>query len=84
LHKQKIIGKTVTLKVKYHNFVSITRSHTLGEAMAEKDKVMQTLQMLMQRTEAGNKPIRLIGLSIAGLSLEAQESGIKQQMGLFK
>lgn len=83
MQTQKVVGKTVTLKVKYHNFVSITRSHTLAADVADKKTILETLTMLIERTEIGSTPIRLVGLSLSQLSPELAESGIKQQMGLF-
>jgi DNA polymerase-4 len=83
MQQQKILAKTMTLKVKYHDFVLVTRSHTFELPMADKAKFMQTLGLLLQKTDVGTKPIRLVGLNVSQLSSEQPESGIKQQMGLF-
>lgn len=54
---------TVTLKVKYHDFKSITRSLTSSYAIQKAQDLMNRIQTLLARTEAGKKEIRLLGVS---------------------
>ena len=58
-------GLTLTLKVKYHDFQTVTRSVTLPEPVAATDPVMVHLKGLLANTEAGNKAVRLLGLSVS-------------------
>ncbi len=69
LQKRQMIGRTLTLKVKYYNFQQITRSHTLFVATQNKDEIFDIArELLLGKTEAGQRKIRLLGLSFSGLS----------------
>ena len=65
LEKQKLSGRTLTLKVKYANFEQVTRAHTVEDDL-EISTVKSLLPMLLQRTNAGQQAVRLVGLTISG------------------
>lgn len=68
LHKRDLTGKTVTLKVKYGDFQQITRSQTLRRATNSAAEIFEsTRRLLLERSEAGQRPIRLLGLSVSNL-----------------
>ena len=56
---------TVTLKVKYNDFKSITRSMSVGTPITNDDIVMKYIRPMIDNTEAGSKKIRLLGISIS-------------------
>ena len=56
---------TLTLKVKYHDFQSVTRSVTVAEPIGDLDVVMEHLKKLLKNTQAGNKNVRLLGVSVS-------------------
>jgi DNA polymerase-4 len=58
-------GLTLTLKVKYHDFQSVTRSVTVAEPIGDIDVVMEHLRKLLENTQAGKKKVRLLGLSVS-------------------
>jgi len=61
-------GKTITLKIKYFDFELITRSRTLREFPQKSYEVfLIACDLLRTKTQAGKKPIRLMGLGISGL-----------------
>ena len=62
-------GKTITLKVRYANFETITRSKTLGRYVNELDEIWNIVKELLGVTEAGNRSVRLFGVSVSGLNL---------------
>ena len=72
-------GKTVTLKVKYSDFVQITRSTSLPEPTDDGLEIYTAACRLLKKTEITKKPIRLLGVSLSQLSL----SGIGMQLSLF-
>jgi DNA polymerase-4 len=74
-----LVGKTVTLKVKYYDFVQITRSITLGEPTDDNRKIFQTCCDLLEKTEVGRRPVRLLGISLSQLS----DSDETKQLALF-
>jgi len=72
-------GRTVTLKVKYHDFVQITRASTLPEYTDDGWEIFRAARGLLQKTEAGARPIRLLGIALSRLAV----SGGGAQMPLF-
>ncbi len=63
LEKNSIRARTLTLKVKYHDFKSVTRSVTLDEFIGSEEIIMMHVKRLLGSTEAGEKRIRLLGIS---------------------
>jgi len=72
-------GKTVTLKVKYGDFVQITRSITLPKSTDDGSEIYSVVCGLLKKTEATKKPIRLLGISLSHLSF----FGTGTQLSLF-
>lgn len=61
-------GRTITLKVKYANFESITRARSIDVATRDEKMIADTCKILLyQKTEAGRRPIRLVGVSVSKL-----------------
>jgi len=67
LKKNNISGKTITLKIKYYDFVISTRSKTLNIYTHDYDKILQTILELLNFPQKPLKPIRLIGVSLSNL-----------------
>jgi DNA polymerase-4 len=66
--KRGIKGRTITLKVKYFDFESITRSRTIKEGTDLPEVVITTaMDLLKTKTAVGQRPIRLIGVSLSHL-----------------
>ena len=74
-----LTGRTVTVKVKYRDFVQVTRSLTLPEPVADDKSLYRTGCLLLAKTEITLRPIRLLGISLANL-VPAEASG---QLALF-
>ena len=72
-------GKTITLKVKYFDFVQITRSTTLPKSIDDGLEIYSVACRLLKKTEVTKKPIRLLGISLSQLSF----LGIGTQLSLF-
>jgi DNA polymerase-4 len=67
LERRKLAARTVTIKVRYADFTTITRSHTLSVATSDADVIASWAKDLLGRTEAGSRPVRLLGVRVAGL-----------------
>jgi DNA polymerase-4 len=78
LRRHKLRARTVTLKLRYGDFKTITRAHTLDDASDRTDEIWHAAKDLFD-TWAGKdfQPVRLIGISAGGL---VDEQG---QMNLF-
>lgn len=62
-------GKTVTLKVRYKNFDTITRSQSLSHHTNDAKEISAIARQLLEQTEAGKRDIRLLGISLSNLNL---------------
>ena len=67
LVRKELYARTVTIKVRYGDFTTITRSHTKAPTRDEPNIVARALSLL-HRTEAGTRPIRLLGVSVHNLT----------------
>jgi DNA polymerase-4 len=68
LAEKRTGGYTLSLKIRYHDFVTITRSVTLGYPIFSADDMECLLPGLMESTQAGARKVRLLGLSISKLT----------------
>ena len=73
LIKHEAKGRTITLKLKYFDFHSITRSVTIDEPADNAAVIMEYIRPLLSKTEAGKKKVRLLGISIS--NFDDQETG---------
>lgn len=69
MKKLNATGKTVTLKVRYKNFETVTRSYTHPQFIHKTDDIAETAVRLLKETEAGAREVRLLGISISSLNL---------------
>jgi len=67
LVRRKLEARTITIKVRYANFTTVTRSHTLSRATSDADVIASWAKDLVERTDAGQRPVRLLGVRVAGL-----------------
>ena len=66
LVRHELYTRTVTIKVRYYDFTTITRSHT-DAPTRDGDNIVGRALMLLERTEAGTRPVRLLGVSVHNL-----------------
>ncbi|GJM63971.1 DNA polymerase IV [Persicobacter diffluens] len=62
-------GKTVTLKIKFHDFKQITRSKTLLNFLKNEQELKEAVFKLFNEEEESFEAIRLMGVSISNLNL---------------
>jgi DNA polymerase-4 len=63
LVRRSLLARTVTIKVRYGDFTTITRSHSSDATRDELAIVARALQLL-ERTDAGRRRVRLLGVSV--------------------
>ena len=76
LQKKKHRGRTITLKVTYHDFEKITRSMTVEHPVADFDSINHCALKLLEKTQAGHKKIRLLGVSLSSLGEEEKKQNM--------
>ncbi|MGZ4035725.1 MAG: DNA polymerase IV, partial [Bacteroidia bacterium] len=65
LQKYDLKGRTITLKIKYHNFHVITRNHSFNYLLNDLETIAATAKELLAKTDLENKKIRLLGISLS-------------------
>jgi len=68
IERSKAKGRTVTLKARYADFRTITRSHSLPHLVADKAEFARIANDLMGQILPAPMGIRLLGLTLAGLA----------------
>lgn len=63
LAKEELQARTVTIKVRYSDFTTITRSHSAPPTRDEANIVTRATKLL-EKTDAGRRPVRLLGVSV--------------------
>jgi len=72
LERKDLLARTVTIKVRYSDFSTVTRSHTAPATRNPSDVTERALQLL-GKTAAGERPIRLLGVSVHNLCTAIEE-----------
>lgn len=77
--RRKQVARTISLKVRFSDFKTVTRSRTLPLPTADPIVVAHTASLLLQATDAPSRSVRLLGVGLSGL--EAAPAG--QQLSLW-
>ena len=77
MQKRNLCGRTLTLKIKYNDFTQVTRAGTYDDAFGSGNSSGDDLEIgvvasriydaalpLLAKTGAGQRPVRLVGLSV--------------------
>lgn len=65
LEKNNFEGRTLTLKVKFHDFRQITRSITQNQVLRTSQQIVPLAEHLLEQVDYSENPIRLLGLSVS-------------------
>lgn len=71
LTKSKVSGKTITLKIKYSDFTTQTRSKTLPYFVKEKSILFETVKELLYQDKV-LESVRLLGISVTNLNIHSK------------
>ena len=86
LLKNKLQGRTITLKIKYSDFRQITRNKSFAAPVADLETIRAVAKQLLGSTHPADKKIRLLGISLSNLGEVAngqQGRQINDQLKLF-
>lgn len=78
LKEKNAAGKTVTLKVRYPDFETITRSTSYSHYIDDAQDISDTAISLLEETEVGKRKVRLLGITLSNLNLN--EKGHFEQL----
>lgn len=65
--KRQIVGRTITLKLRYADFKTITRSRTLPVATHTADQIASVIQTLLHNVMPLRLGVRLLGVTLSAL-----------------
>ena len=80
LKKYHCSGKTITLKVKFFDFRTITRSHSLKNHTDDPAVIFATAREMLEHTEAEKIPVRLLGISVSNFPESEKKHSATDQM----
>jgi len=78
LRDKGVKGKTISIKIRFHDFKTITRSKTLSESSSQTMQIWQVVKKLfLDVIKAGELSIRLVGVSVSGFDdVDAQQGDL--------
>ena len=76
--KRELSAKTLTIKVKFADFTQVTRSHTSEEFFNKSSGMTEQLRVLLDKTDAGEKPVRLLGVTASNFESAEADSNQAQ------
>lgn len=81
LTRNKVAGKTITLKIKYSDFSLQTRSRTLLYYISSKDLILEITKELLFQEKMKNS-VRLLGISLSNLNTDEQKEQGKKEIAI--
>ena len=76
LREKKRKGKTVNIKIRFHDFTTIARSKTLSQSSYQTEQIWQIVKRLFtDALPAGKIAIRLLGVGVSGFTEETASQG---------
>jgi DNA polymerase-4 len=67
LRKAEMAGTTVKLKLRWPDFITLTRQVTLPQPSDQDEEIYATALALLGKVRAKGKAVRLIGVGVSGL-----------------
>ena len=74
LEEKSIKARTVTIKVRYSDFTTITRSQSTTDYTNDVENIVSRAIRLLEKTDAGHRPIRLLGVSLHNFDRESDQA----------
>ncbi|PIL18346.1 hypothetical protein P775_20565 [Puniceibacterium antarcticum] len=75
-----VLGHTVTVKIKYADFVQMTRQTTLRDPMRDSGSIAQIAGRLLQDLYPFRMPVRLLGVTLSSLVPEDSEKTMQPSL----
>jgi len=84
LIKAKVWGRTLTIKIKYHDFQQITRSKSYADTLNKRDDILHQSCELLHQNRQADKSIRLLGISFSHLEPYGSKQGKQLKINFRK
>jgi DNA polymerase IV len=76
--EKQLSAHTITVKIKYHDFVQITRSRTLPHTINASSNIKDLLVELLKYSDVGKRDVRLLGITLSSLEDQSAQPSIVQ------
>ena len=84
LQANQLMGRTITLKIKYGDFKQITRNQSLLAGVNDLETIADTAKKLLASTAPDDKKIRLLGISLSNFHPIAVKQKEEKAAGQLK
>jgi DNA polymerase-4 len=81
LERDGVSGRTVRIKVRYDDFSTVTRARSLPEPVSDAERVWSVALSLLRELDPP-RPVRLLGVGVAGLDEERRAGPAAPQLQL--
>jgi DNA polymerase-4 len=68
LRHRGLMGRTITLKIKYHDFKQVTRSQSFSDVINDLDTIISVSKHLLSTSDPEDKKVRLLGISLSNFN----------------
>jgi DNA polymerase-4 len=82
LQRAGVRGRTVVLKARYPDFTTVTRTRSLPGFTDDPDRIARVATELLRLTEAAERAVRLLGVTVANLDSDAGTNDDPRQLWL--
>lgn len=80
LEKASLAGKTITLKLRYSNFETLTRSQTQQHFVSQGSRLASITKSLLHENFEHGKGVRLLGITVSNLNNQVDKAPSRQLM----
>ncbi|WP_221391687.1 DNA polymerase IV [Dyadobacter sp. NIV53] len=87
LQKNKLEGRTITLKIKYSDFTQITRNISFSHPVSDFNTILETSKQLLEKVDMEEKTVRLLGISLSNfgeIETKPRKPRNPEQLELFE
>ena len=81
LERKGFVARTVTIKVRYADFSTITRSHS-DRPTSDAEAIVRRAVTLLEKTDVGQRAVRLLGAGVSNLEPQRGSGGAENVAGL--
>jgi DNA polymerase-4 len=76
LREAKLHARTIQLKLRYKDFTTITRAHSLAAPTQLDTEIFEQIRMLFRKNWRKNQYVRLLGVQTSSFEAQAQQGNL--------